>query len=138
MSPVPLPTRVFLACGVTDMRKGFDGLAVLVHQVLAQNPHSGALFASRGKRGQLVKPHQCASAVCRGICRPRMSAVCPASRCSSMPWSTPTTKNDHLRDWYGGPFNADDVDERFTCHAVAAIAIRRHAGKLAYQKSRTR
>ncbi len=30
MSPVPLPTRVFLACGVTDMRKGFDGLAVLV------------------------------------------------------------------------------------------------------------
>ncbi len=31
--PVPLPTRVFLACGVTDMRKGFDGLAVLVQQV---------------------------------------------------------------------------------------------------------
>ena len=37
MSPVPLPTRVFLACGMTDMRKGFDGLAVLVQQVLAQN-----------------------------------------------------------------------------------------------------
>lgn len=36
--PVPLPTRVFLACGVTDMRKGFDGLAVLVQQLLAQNP----------------------------------------------------------------------------------------------------
>ena len=36
MSPTPLPTRVFLACGVTDMRKGFDGLAVLVQQVLAQ------------------------------------------------------------------------------------------------------
>jgi transposase len=47
--------RVFLACGVTDMRKGFDGLAVLVQQVLAQNPHSGALFAFRGKRGHLVK-----------------------------------------------------------------------------------
>lgn len=53
--PVPLPTRVFLACGVTDMRKGFDGLAVLVQQVLTQNPHSGALFAFRGKRGHLVK-----------------------------------------------------------------------------------
>ena len=50
-----MPTRVFLACGVTDMRKGFDGLAVLVQQVLAQNPHSGALFAFRGKRGHLVK-----------------------------------------------------------------------------------
>lgn len=55
MSPVPLPTRVYLACGVTDMRKGFDGLAVLVQQVLAENPHSGALFAFRGKRGHLVK-----------------------------------------------------------------------------------
>ena len=53
--PVPLPTRVFLACGVTDMRKGFDGLAVLGQQVLAQNPHSGGLFAFRGKRGHLVK-----------------------------------------------------------------------------------
>lgn len=55
MNPTPLPTRVFLACGVTDRRKGFDGLAVLVQQVLAQNPHSGALFAFRGKRGHLVK-----------------------------------------------------------------------------------
>ena len=53
--PGVLPTRVFLACGVTDMRKGFDGLAVLVQQVLSQNPHSGALFAFRGKRGHLVK-----------------------------------------------------------------------------------
>jgi len=29
----PTSTRIFLACGVTDMRKGFDGLAVLVQQV---------------------------------------------------------------------------------------------------------
>jgi len=55
VNPTPLPTRVFLACGVTDMRKGFDGLAVLVQQVLTQDPHSGALFAFRGKRGHLVK-----------------------------------------------------------------------------------
>ena len=55
MSPTPLPTRVFLACGVTDMRKGFDGLAVLVQQVLPEDPHSGALFVFRGKRGHLVK-----------------------------------------------------------------------------------
>ena len=39
----------------TDMRKGMDGLAVLVQQVLAQDPHSGAVFAFRGKRGDLVK-----------------------------------------------------------------------------------
>jgi transposase len=55
VSPTSLPTRVFLACGVTDMRKGFDGLAVLVQQVLAKGPHSGALFAFRDKRGHLVK-----------------------------------------------------------------------------------
>ena len=48
-------TRIWLACGATDMRKGFDGLAVLVQQVLEQSPHSGALFAFRGKRGHLVK-----------------------------------------------------------------------------------
>jgi transposase len=48
-------TKVWLACGVTDMRKGFDGLAVLVQQVLEQSPHSGALFAFRGKRGHLIK-----------------------------------------------------------------------------------
>nr|WP_241212621.1 plasmid pRiA4b ORF-3 family protein [Sphingomonas sp. ABOLG] len=45
-------------------------------------------------------------------------------------------EHDRLRDWYGGPYNPDDIDERFTRHAVAAIAIRRHAGKVAYQKSR--
>jgi transposase len=46
---------VWLACGSTDMRKGIDGLAVLVQQVLEQSPHSGALFAFRGKRGHLIK-----------------------------------------------------------------------------------
>jgi len=53
--PLPATTRIFLACGATDMRKGFDGLAVLVQQVLEQSPHNGALFAFRGKRGDLVK-----------------------------------------------------------------------------------
>ena len=47
--------RIFLACGTTDMRKGFDGLAVMAQQALKQSPHSGAIFAFRGKRGDLVK-----------------------------------------------------------------------------------
>jgi transposase len=47
----PPGTRVFLACGVTDMRKGFDGLAAQVQMVLAQDPYSGALFLFRGRRG---------------------------------------------------------------------------------------
>jgi transposase len=37
------------------MRKGMDGLAMLVQQGLAEDPFSGAVFAFRGKRGGLVK-----------------------------------------------------------------------------------
>jgi transposase len=55
MIPLPANGRIFLACGATDMRRGFDGLAVMAQEVLAQDPHSGALFAFRGKRGDLVK-----------------------------------------------------------------------------------
>jgi transposase len=51
----PPGTRVFLACGVTDMRKGFDGLAAQVQAVLAQDPYSGAMFCFRGRRGDLLK-----------------------------------------------------------------------------------
>ena len=55
MIPVPVGTRVWLATGHTDMRKGFEGLAVRVQEVLRQNPHGGHVFVFRGKRGGLVK-----------------------------------------------------------------------------------
>ena len=55
MIPLPATTKIWLACGATDMRKGFDGLAVLVQQSLKQSPHSGALFVFRGRRGDLIK-----------------------------------------------------------------------------------
>jgi transposase len=54
LQPAP-GMRVFLACGSTDMRKGFDGLAALVQTVLAQDPFGGALFCFRGRRGDLMK-----------------------------------------------------------------------------------
>ena len=47
--------RVYLACGVTDMRKGMAGLAMLVQQGLGDDPFSGALFAFRGRRAGLLK-----------------------------------------------------------------------------------
>ena len=47
--------RVYLACGFTDMRKGFDGLAAQVQTVLSLNPYGGALFVFRGRRGDLLK-----------------------------------------------------------------------------------
>lgn len=51
----PPGMRVWLAAGVTDMRKGFDGLAALVQLHLGRDAFSGQLFAFRGRRGDLVK-----------------------------------------------------------------------------------
>ena len=55
MIPAPSGARVWLAAGHTDMRKGFDGLALLVQEVLKRDPHGGHLFVFRGRRGGLLK-----------------------------------------------------------------------------------
>lgn len=55
MIPTPSGVRVWLAAGHTDMRKGFDGLALLVQERLKHNPHGGHLFVFRGRRGGLIK-----------------------------------------------------------------------------------
>ena len=55
MIPVPASTKVWLACGVTDMRKGFSGLSALTETVLEHDPYSGHLFVFRGRRGDLIK-----------------------------------------------------------------------------------
>jgi transposase len=47
--------RVYLACGVTDMRKGMVGLSMLVQQNLAESPFDGAVYAFRGRRADLIK-----------------------------------------------------------------------------------
>jgi transposase len=36
---LPAGVRIYVACGVTDMRKGFDGLAGRVQTVLALDPY---------------------------------------------------------------------------------------------------
>ena len=55
MIPVPSNTRVWLAAGVTDMRRGFNTLAAQAEQVLAEDPYSGHMFVFRGRRGDLLK-----------------------------------------------------------------------------------
>jgi transposase len=55
MIPVPAGARVWLATGHTDMRKGMNGLALQVQEVLRRDPHSGHLFVFRGRRGDLIK-----------------------------------------------------------------------------------
>lgn len=55
MIGLPPGARVWLAAGVTDMRKGFDGLATIVAATLAEDPYSGHLFVFRGRAGDRIK-----------------------------------------------------------------------------------
>lgn len=55
MIPVPSGVRVWLAVGVTDMRRGMNTLALQVQEAMARDPHGGDLFVFRGRRGNLVK-----------------------------------------------------------------------------------
>jgi transposase len=52
---LPPNTKVHLAFGFTDMRKGIDGLAMLVQGVLGQDPFCGHLFVFRGRKANLIK-----------------------------------------------------------------------------------
>ena len=55
MIGLPLGTRVWLGAGVTDMRKGMDGLAALVKEHLGDDPFCGSIFVFRAKRADRVK-----------------------------------------------------------------------------------
>lgn len=55
MIGLPAGTQIWLAAGVTDMRKSFDGLAALVQTKLHENAFSGHVFVFRGRRGDRIK-----------------------------------------------------------------------------------
>ena len=55
MISLPSHTKIWIAAGVTDLRRGFTGLSALVQTKLEQNPLSGQVFIFRGRRGDLVK-----------------------------------------------------------------------------------
>ena len=55
MIPVPIGARVWLAVGVTDMRRGFASLAAQVEKTLGLAPYAGHLVVFRGRRGDLIK-----------------------------------------------------------------------------------
>jgi transposase len=48
-------TQIWIAAGVTDLRRGFTGLSALVQTTLEENPFSGHVFVFRGRRGDLIK-----------------------------------------------------------------------------------
>jgi transposase len=47
--------KIWIAAGVTDMRRGFYGLSAQVQTVLNAQPYSGHVFVFRGRRGDIVK-----------------------------------------------------------------------------------
>src|SRR5260370_41903592 len=54
MIGLPLGTKIWIAAGVTDLRRGFTGLSGMVQTALKENPFSGHVFVFRGRRGDLV------------------------------------------------------------------------------------
>jgi len=52
---IPPGARVWIAMGHTDMRKGMQGLALIVQQALRRDPFGGDLFVFRGRGGSLAK-----------------------------------------------------------------------------------
>src|SRR2546427_11415785 len=55
MIALPTGTHIWIAAGMTDLRRGFTGLSAVVQTVLEQNPFSGHVFVFRGRRGDLIK-----------------------------------------------------------------------------------
>lgn len=55
MISLPSGTTIWIAAGVTDMRRGFTGLSAVVQTALEQNPFGGHVFVFRGRRGDLIK-----------------------------------------------------------------------------------
>lgn len=55
MISFPANTHIWIAAGITDMRRGFTGLSALVQTTLEADPLSGHVFVFRGRRGDLIK-----------------------------------------------------------------------------------
>jgi transposase len=55
MITVPAGAQIWIAAGVTDLRRGFTGLSAMVQTKLEQDPFGGHVFVFRGRRGDLIK-----------------------------------------------------------------------------------
>ena len=47
--------RIYAYREPVDMRKSFDGLITVTRDMVRENPHSGAVFVFRNKRGNFLK-----------------------------------------------------------------------------------
>ncbi len=55
MFTLPPSVRVYFSLAPADMRRSFDGLSMMVEQIIRQDPFSGHLFVFRNKRGDRIK-----------------------------------------------------------------------------------
>ena len=55
MIAFPAGVKVWIAGGVTDMRRGMNTLALQVQQGIGRDPYAGEIFCFRGRKGDLVK-----------------------------------------------------------------------------------
>ncbi len=55
MIQLPAGTKIWIAAGVTDLRRGFDGLAAATRQIIREDPLSGHLFAFVNRRRNRLK-----------------------------------------------------------------------------------
>ena len=86
MIPVPSNTKVWLAAGVTDMRKGYASLAAQAEKVLKLDPFAGHLFVFRGRRGDLIKVIPLSGHCCAIPCRAG-GGMARGRACSPSAWS---------------------------------------------------
>ncbi len=75
----PLGARIWIAAGVTDMRRGFQGLAAQVQTALEQQPYSGHIFIFGSDRAILCRTR--AACACTGGEVLRSQCVPKASFC---------------------------------------------------------
>ena len=77
MTLLPSGVKIHVALGVTDMRKGLDGLAMLVQGTLKQDPFSGHLFLFRGRKADRTSFYIPIALRCRSL------SLAPAARRTS-------------------------------------------------------
>src|SRR5262245_48356075 len=52
---IPVSVRIYVYRGAVDMRRGFDGLALLARQAHDQDPRCGAIFIFANRRADRLK-----------------------------------------------------------------------------------
>jgi hypothetical protein len=110
---IPSGARVWIAMGYTDMRKGMQGLALLVQQGLKRDPHGGDLFVFRGRAGSVswggidnVTERFTAAGI-----SPNAISCTPTLYSFRLP-QPPAELLDAFRHYYGPTMNAFDAAQK--------------------------